>query len=295
MDRYRELGFDLLRVGENHCKVDFETVAKPRERSQSDIYIRRFNTLKQARRHFALVRSFFLAPFLLVTELSDAVRQTLLEVSVGATFVLFRTLNTASTHPFCIRSLRLMRHDARVVKMKSTTSGETIMEHLNELGKVLENMAGLAHDGEFYLSEIARALGPKSAPLTELKTRARLLLVDDDGLLLKSLAKIFRVDFEVVTASALEPALAKLERQEFDVVLSDFHLPDGSGLMILEAARRRYPGACRILYTATAADAKIIAKAQAEGLVQRLFLKPVAAEELRAAMLEMLADEHPPR
>ena len=68
----------------------------------------------------------------------------------------------------------------------------------------------------------------------------RVLLVDDDIELL-DIARILLnqkdPDLEIVVSSSVKDALEKLEKEDFDVVISDFLMPDYSGLDMLEALR----------------------------------------------------------
>lgn len=68
----------------------------------------------------------------------------------------------------------------------------------------------------------------------------RVLLVDDDVELL-DIARILLQqtdpDLEIVASSSVKDALEKLENEEFDVVISDYLMPDSSGLDMLEALR----------------------------------------------------------
>ncbi|MFX1607342.1 MAG: response regulator [Promethearchaeota archaeon] len=68
----------------------------------------------------------------------------------------------------------------------------------------------------------------------------RVLLVDDDVELL-DIARILLQqndpDLEIVVSSSVKDALEKLEKEDFDVIISDFLMPDYSGLDMLEALR----------------------------------------------------------
>lgn len=68
----------------------------------------------------------------------------------------------------------------------------------------------------------------------------RVLLVDDDIELL-DIARILLQqkdpDLEIAVSSSVKDALEKLENEEFDVVISDYLMPDSSGLEMLEALR----------------------------------------------------------
>jgi DNA-binding NtrC family response regulator len=68
--------------------------------------------------------------------------------------------------------------------------------------------------------------------------RARLLLVEDEAYVRASLAEILRArGYEVVEAERLGPALELLGHSPFDVVLTDFRLPDGDGLELVRRAQ----------------------------------------------------------
>ena len=68
----------------------------------------------------------------------------------------------------------------------------------------------------------------------------RVLLVDDDIELL-DIARILlnqkEPDLEIVVSDSVKDALEKLEKEKFDVVISDYMMPDSSGLDMLEALR----------------------------------------------------------
>jgi signal transduction histidine kinase len=70
--------------------------------------------------------------------------------------------------------------------------------------------------------------------------RASILLVEDDAgvrqLVLKALS---RGDYEVIVTESLTAALGALESRTFELIIVDKNLPDGSGLDLVEEARRR--------------------------------------------------------
>ncbi len=66
--------------------------------------------------------------------------------------------------------------------------------------------------------------------------KARALVVDDDpGFLAGVVELVKREGFEVTSASSLKEAKAELLANPPDILLVDLHLPDGSGLSLLEA------------------------------------------------------------
>ncbi|MBZ0304953.1 MAG: response regulator, partial [Anaerolineae bacterium] len=63
---------------------------------------------------------------------------------------------------------------------------------------------------------------------------ARILVVDDEGAIRYSITKTLqRVGYQVESAASGEEALEQLEKQEFDVVLTDIRMPGISGVDLL--------------------------------------------------------------
>ncbi|MFH1746719.1 MAG: sigma-54 dependent transcriptional regulator [Planctomycetota bacterium] len=70
----------------------------------------------------------------------------------------------------------------------------------------------------------------------------RILVVDDDQIVLESLRGLLRVDsHEVVTADSSRVALRELERTPANVLIADIRLPDGDGLTLLQETTQRWP------------------------------------------------------
>ncbi|HUI69619.1 MAG TPA: sigma-54 dependent transcriptional regulator [Spirochaetia bacterium] len=68
----------------------------------------------------------------------------------------------------------------------------------------------------------------------------RVLVVDDDEIIRKFMRDLLEVNhFEVEEASSVASGAQLLREREFEVVLTDLMLPDGSGLDVLQAARAR--------------------------------------------------------
>lgn len=77
----------------------------------------------------------------------------------------------------------------------------------------------------------------------------RLLLVDDEELIVDSLYEIFYYgrDYEVYKAYSAEEAIGLLERMRFDVVVSDIQMPEMDGIQLSEEIIKRWPW-CRIIF-----------------------------------------------
>src|ERR1041385_4016526 len=71
---------------------------------------------------------------------------------------------------------------------------------------------------------------------------ADILVVDDDDVIRDTLCELFSADYSCQTADTAEDALAKLEAQPFDVVLTDISMPGLNGMELLNRVRKSYPG-----------------------------------------------------
>ena len=102
-----------------------------------------------------------------------------------------------------------------------------------------------------------------------------MLIVDDDPVLLRALERMLDgLGASVRAASAVREALAAIEADHFDVVISDYRMPDGSGIEVLIRARHRHPNARRILMTG-ALDDHAAAGAINEAAVHGYIPKPI--------------------
>ena len=71
---------------------------------------------------------------------------------------------------------------------------------------------------------------------------ADILVVDDDDVIRDTLCELLSTDYSCQTANTAEEALAKLEAQGFDVVLTDISMPGLNGKELLEKVVELYPG-----------------------------------------------------
>jgi PAS domain S-box-containing protein len=91
-----------------------------------------------------------------------------------------------------------------------------------------------------------------SGPGNRVNNRPRtILIVDDEEALRRMLARMLQIDgHTVVAAATADEALAQLDRQRFDLVMSDHGLGLGmNGLELATAVRDRWPGTRFILVT----------------------------------------------
>jgi DNA-binding NtrC family response regulator len=70
---------------------------------------------------------------------------------------------------------------------------------------------------------------------------AEILIVDDDEVIRDTLFELLSTDYKCDTAQTAEKALAKLEAEIFDVVLTDISMPGLNGMELLVRVLKQYP------------------------------------------------------
>jgi CheY-like chemotaxis protein len=116
-----------------------------------------------------------------------------------------------------------------------------------------------------------------------LVSRPRVLVVDDERLVLAALARLLQPIAEVTAVSSAAEALARLEVEGFHAILSDYQLgPAGDGLTLLAEVQRRWPQTRRILHSGS--PPQTVDAALAAGVVEELLLKPAPLDVLRRAV-----------
>ena len=71
---------------------------------------------------------------------------------------------------------------------------------------------------------------------------AEILVVDDDDIIRDTLCELLSQDHACQTAATAEEALARLEAQAFDLVLTDVSMPGLTGMDLLNRVVELYPG-----------------------------------------------------
>ncbi|KAA0010012.1 response regulator [Billgrantia pellis] len=109
----------------------------------------------------------------------------------------------------------------------------------------------------------------------------RLLFVDDDPHILSALRRVFhRENYELRFAENAEAALAILEFEAVEVVISDFKMPGMDGNALLQRVRERWPQILRIMVTGYA-NSEVVLGSMRDGAVFRFNLKPWNDDDLR--------------
>jgi len=111
----------------------------------------------------------------------------------------------------------------------------------------------------------------------------KVLIIDDDSLVCKSLEKAIRkLNYEVSSCLEAEKALDKVKKEEPDIILLDIYLSSLSGLDILKELQKKYPKIPVIMITGFA-DVNIAVEAMKSGAFDFL-LKPINIEYLKLVL-----------
>lgn len=119
---------------------------------------------------------------------------------------------------------------------------------------------------------------------SEPRQRYRLLLVDDEPNILKSLHRVFRQEnYDTISAPSGREALELLRKETFQVIISDYMMPGMNGGELLRKAREIQPDMIRIMLTGHA-DTGATMAAINEGAVYKFILKPWNDDDLRVTV-----------
>jgi len=122
-----------------------------------------------------------------------------------------------------------------------------------------------------------------------------ILIVDDEREVLNALrttierAKQFKSN--ILTAESAEKALGLLKNQDFDLVLTDYKMPDINGVELLKEVKNKYPDTIRMLITGYS-DLKTAREAINLAEVNNYLEKPWDNEELRSIIYAALKRKH---
>ena len=88
------------------------------------------------------------------------------------------------------------------------------------------------------------------APQSADGPQGRILLVDDDRIIVDSLGEFLRLEgYEVDGVTAIAEALNRLERRSYNVVITDVNMPESDGFELLRVVGKRFPDVVAIMIT----------------------------------------------
>jgi len=130
----------------------------------------------------------------------------------------------------------------------------------------------------------------------------RIMLVDDEDNVLKSITRSLRdhQDWVIETYSSPNDALVRAKSCNFDVVISDFNMPDKNGIEFLAEIRELQPEAKRIILTGHSRS-EIIMDALNKAHAYSFITKPWSNEDLiktisesRSSFIPFMTDQELP-
>ena len=108
-----------------------------------------------------------------------------------------------------------------------------------------------------------------------------ILYVDDEPALCRAFERALRgPGVRIVTTTSAPHAVELLDSERFDVVATDYRMPELNGIEILRAARTRAPGARRLLVSGRV-DGEVNNDVLADADVDGVVIKPWSLDELR--------------
>jgi DNA-binding NtrC family response regulator len=127
----------------------------------------------------------------------------------------------------------------------------------------------------------------------------RILLIDDEAALAEivKLNLEFSGDYSVTLAESGESGLREIERNAFDLVITDFKLPGMSGVDVLHRLKEEHPELPVVLFSVYHDDPRAV-PAQARALADGLIGKPIDHEAMDGLVRRILSDsldDAPPR
>jgi DNA-binding NtrC family response regulator len=118
-------------------------------------------------------------------------------------------------------------------------------------------------------------------------TESSVMVVDDEpGIRTALRANFLRHGWRVETASGVREAIRNLQDREFDLVVTDMRMPDGSGMEVMRAARISSPDTAVILLTAYGSVPDAV-NAMRDGALDYV-TKPIPFDRLQAAATQVM-------
>ena len=186
----------------------------------------------------------------------------------------------ASTREESFRTF-LRHQDPERDRSQGLGLGLAIAERMSRLlGHVLsfEPLPGEGGAYSIALEKVASTPAAAADPIKRVSVCGRVLLVEDDELVLATTAQLLEeLGATVVKERSAEDALSRLAREPFDLIIADYRLPGSSGVELIKDARQRQPRLSAAIITG---DPSIEELKRLVDLGTEVIQKPVRADRL---------------
>jgi DNA-binding NtrC family response regulator len=115
----------------------------------------------------------------------------------------------------------------------------------------------------------------------------KIMIVDDEPVNLRTLERLFRRDYQVVTAQSGAEALTMLQHHDVALLISDQRMPEMTGIELMKNTVALRPQMVKILLTGYT-DVSALIEAINCGLVYRYLTKPWNNDDLRMTVSRAL-------
>ena len=125
--------------------------------------------------------------------------------------------------------------------------------------------------------------------MIETPAKKKLLFVDDEPNILSGLRRLLRThrhQWDMTFLSSPEQALALLEEQHFDVLITDLRMPNTNGIQLLEQVKQKHPDVIRFILSGHGDTDMMI---QSVSVAHQFMSKPCNAEILQSAIERALS------
>lgn len=113
--------------------------------------------------------------------------------------------------------------------------------------------------------------------------RLSILYFDDEAVCLDIFKQMFGAEFEVRTAQTLSEARRALEETAFDLVFSDYRMPETTGSAFLQEVAAAQPGSYRVMLTGALCVGGVLTELS-RGVIHLFLKKPWSEQDVRTAI-----------
>lgn len=121
--------------------------------------------------------------------------------------------------------------------------------------------------------------------------KMKMLLIDDDEWIRDSMSLFFENEgCSLLALETAEEGIAELQRQPYDIIISDYRLPGMDGITFFKQIQKSVQNSLKLLITAYGSE-EVISEAKNAG-VHDYIEKPFTTKIIEASLLRLLSD-HP--